>query len=853
MVREVHPPAADGQSWALECQPAADCGRLTLIPTEVRCLFLRFCLEAGRECDASALVRTNKELHRKLNPELYHLVLKYETFHIVHWAAMHSRVETLRIAFEQGADPNQLWTSARPLMQYSTNITNFRPAGYGLDTSRKLLWALYKQLYHVGCPPTPPSAPLPWEYVWFSRQGLSKASLAQLAKFWTHYYGVTGWGRQPTQVCYAALRTSCNDRSEPPNEFECPENEDARFNHLSSPPDSDFTFPEELSPEQMDKREVKLEYIRLFQCWHAPLHTAARFDNAAITAALLANGADMDETSVEVCSCSKDLMPSSVTAFVDTRHHADHLVVFTPLHVAVCKGSYDTAKVLVSQGARRMTKVFHGTDEEYWTTENPLHVSLYVHHEHGLNYDFIEFLLKHGFPIEERNHEDLTPLMIACNGRNDTAQEDVVKLLLRYGADPNNPGPRPPGSNVEMVWLNYGDETATPLIWAIRKGQFRLARLLLHHGADAKRRSSNLQSTALTAACSTQSFTCMNSSQQDIIDFLDALLANSTAEDVNAFDAKGINSLMRVIGWSFFPNSPAIIEIMRSKLLEKGADILAGHDEGRVTPFEHVIRRTIRSHPAEFGGAPPAVGGDRLLAILQAFKIHQQPKRPKAYLNQFWDSLNEEWPFVVEKRLEMASSVLHALIRSGFSPAETDENGDTAMTSFLKHIANKPRWRAFEGSLSEIKAWFFIQSTIAILQENGAALHVRNKKGYTAFDYLQQIVDNNSEIEVNNDFAQVMDRLVKPGKDEFGNLCFKFHPTQVMFGDLSGHDFLRLLKRNKSRWLVCETWCTHYCGNYKDPNGDCECARTAYMTVANCAGACCSLDRPWFRKQNCCQ
>lgn len=799
---------------------------LAELPNELLFCIMRFSIAVGREADASALARTNSTMRSKLNKELYKLVIKYKTFHILHWATRRNQKTTLKIALANGANPNEMWTAGGV---HEPRANHFRPAGWGLNTAQKLDRAVLAQLGVIFCPYAQPQGSRNWVLGCFSSPSLSLPNAAHLQRLWHHYHNASTPAKE--------------------KDYETDDgNDDTRLEYLSGPLQDDVTFPENMSPTDMDQRIVKIGFLRLFRQWHHPLHVAALHDRTLITGPLLAHGADVDSTSVQVCSCPRNSMPS-ILAVSPT---INCLVAYTPLHVAICSGNYKTAKLLVAHGAYRMAKVFSGSDNRAWLSDNALHEALsHRPRRNGFDYDFIEFLLSHGFAarIEERNHENLTPLLIACNVVDDSEREDVVKLLLYYGAQTENQGPCPSGSAFSGPLSNNPVELATPALWAARKGQFRLAKLLLDRGAHSMTKSSSMRVTMLHAVCSNASY---SSVPQDRIDLLDYLLARSTEKELNAFDATGCTPLTMLIRWKLHTEAQSYVSVMESKLFRKGANIMAGIELGKETPFEVLIQESLQWCTMYVGVIPIGARndvGNKVLAALRVFRINQHPRRPTAFLNQFWGYLDRALRAVhhsyqiTSKAIiyEMVSCVLHALIKAGFSPAEVDRHGDTAMTSFLKLLLDKPLFAVCDRYPFGDQGWL-IQSIMALLQENGAALQVRNKEGYTAFDYLKKILEYDDGEVGPHVLPRVIGKQVQPGQDEHGNMCFKFHPNEHLFGSLGGGSTLQMIHQNPSNWLVCEHWCRSYCGVFDGANGQCGCARTRFQTLAKCEGDCVDHD-----------
>lgn len=783
------------------------------LPAEILLTIIRLSLAAGRERDVSALARVNKRTYDQLNSELYLLVIKYRTFDIVHWAMKNGCLDTLKTALAHGADPNQIWAPSHYTKLSTPRM--FRPAGWGLNTTKRFERALSTQTTELTSP-TPPR-PTEWGNSWFSAPGLSKVHTRELSLFWAHYLGL-------------------NDPETPAEERE----DDARLYELSAPVQGSLTIPRNMPEGYRDQRDVKIRFLQLFRTWTYPLHAAALTDQHEAAQVLLASGADIDSVGVDVCSCHPHKAPSSEPHAPET----DILVAYTPLHVAICSGKWETAKVLVAHGAQQLAKVFSGTDNRAWHSENALHAALF---KSPLNYDFIEFLLNHGYDnqLEQRDSESMTPLGMACNSVGDPARDDVVRLLLRYGADIENHVPCH-GQPVAAAHQNaIFHETATPAVWAALNGQFGLVRLLLDHGADAGAKTSSTQVTMLHAVCSKHGKQGITTDRVDLFDYL---LANSTAEDVNAFDTAQDTPLSMLIKWNFRGGPGPDYAYMESELFSKGADIMAGMSRGKYTPFDRLIKEAIGMHYD--GLIMPNEIYKKVLATLKASKIHKNTYRPVGILCQLWsvvgralDSLVWEAP---PRVLERIPAVLQALIGGGFSPTAVDRHGDTAMTSFLKYLIAHPFdvMESYSYDLTGIPPHGrLIQTIMAVLQEHGAGLHYRNKRGLTAFDYLYQIIGYNGHDRATWILAEVVGKVVWPGPDAQGNMCFKFHPTGHLFGSFPADDILKRMRRNPSRWLVCEHWCRHRRHVLAGASPRCSCARTTFQTPARCRGSSCEHTR----------
>lgn len=418
MAGEVQPPAV--LTWKQPTEPRL-C--LAVLPIEIHFRIINLALATGQERDVSALAKTSKTMYFIVNHELHRLVVKHKTFFLVHWAAMEeSRLNTLKFALAHGANPNQMRTSSDPL---GTNINSFRPLGCDLQTRThvdldacvgiKRREIIQRGLSNFSVAPTS----LWWHQVWFSCTSLSTPSSAQMNLLMDHYRHVMA-------------------RHTPQHSRPFFDNNETRLVALPAPLDDDFAFPETMPPVYMDRRDTKVSFVRLFQFWDTPLHIAAAHDHVSVTKALLANGGDVDCTATQACRCLRNAQLTSLT-----RPTRGNLVVsYTPLHVTICMGSYRVPKVLVTSGANRMAMVFRSNGAREWLVETALHraLSSSCRGDFSFNYNFIEFLLDQGYAarLEYRNFEGMTPLQIACLADYEPAKMDILRLLLRYGADPNS-------------------------------------------------------------------------------------------------------------------------------------------------------------------------------------------------------------------------------------------------------------------------------------------------------------------------------------------------------------------------------------------------------------------------------
>lgn len=123
-----------------------------------------------------------------------------------------------------------------------------------------------------------------------------------------------------------------------------------------------------------------------------------------------------------------------------------------PLRLAIKNGHYDTAKLLLENGANPNTHYFLGSEINL---VNPLDVR------------FLELLLKFGADPNARDRSGLTPLMKASRHPHGL---DSVQLLLKYGAHAD-------------ALASERHDYRSVLHYAVLSSNMRIVNLLLEHGA----------------------------------------------------------------------------------------------------------------------------------------------------------------------------------------------------------------------------------------------------------------------------------------------------------------------------------------------------------------------------------
>ena len=170
----------------------------------------------------------------------------------------------------------------------------------------------------------------------------------------------------------------------------------------------------------------------------------------------------------------------------------------TPLHLAIRWNWFKLAGILLEHDADANAENNQGM--------TPLHIMSQANFEDESNIlNLVLLLLKHGADVNKRNKGHQTPLRLAIRGN----RFKLAEILLEHGADANkenNEGMtllhilperniKDDGNilNLVLLLLKHGaelnrrdkDMNETPLHLAIRWNRFKLAEILLEHGADA--------------------------------------------------------------------------------------------------------------------------------------------------------------------------------------------------------------------------------------------------------------------------------------------------------------------------------------------------------------------------------
>lgn len=240
---------------------------------------------------------------------------------------------------------------------------------------------------------------------------------------------------------------------------------------------------------------------------------------------------------------------------------------FTPLHLAARDGHMDSVKVLVEAGADVNAIAADG--------KNALGLAIF-----NGSYDIADYLVDAGSDVNQADAQRFTPLFWAVERRNmETAPNfpwvvtddplPLIKKLLDKGADPNwiinnTPRARMRGGSPRIVF-------ATAIMRAAFSADLELVKLLLEYGADPKIRSSDNETTlAAAAGLGWVHGFHKDRSREDRLEIIKILV--EMGADVNWQDNYGISPLMVAGNLGDIP----IIQY----LIDQGAD-LGAYDLGK--------------------------------------------------------------------------------------------------------------------------------------------------------------------------------------------------------------------------------------------------------------------------------
>ncbi|KEY72449.1 hypothetical protein S7711_01111 [Stachybotrys chartarum IBT 7711] len=213
-----------------------------------------------------------------------------------------------------------------------------------------------------------------------------------------------------------------------------------------------------------------------YWCHWSPLHVAVSSNNIDILGLLLDHHADPEKACFGLCPCGhrKEAPTPSSILFRNAIHP-----LYTPLHVAICKGRVDAARFLLSKGVpykveMQQNKAYEGTDLP------PLHVACAARSD---QLSMLKWLVEeyHDSAIEATDCQGRTPLVCAYLSLN----VNCFKYMLECGANINALVSAPD-------WLYHPDDQEGPpynyrstlLYHAVAHQSFRDALHMLDRGAN---------------------------------------------------------------------------------------------------------------------------------------------------------------------------------------------------------------------------------------------------------------------------------------------------------------------------------------------------------------------------------
>jgi ankyrin repeat protein len=257
----------------------------------------------------------------------------------------------------------------------------------------------------------------------------------------------------------------------------------------------------------------------------------------------------------------------------------------TPLHLAIGRGWFELARVLVEKGADVNAENDNGETPMHPLTERRIH-------DEGDALNLVWLLLERGAVANRRDKINQTPLLLAL----ERDWFKLARILLEHGADANveNKNGKSPlhllseskihdeGDALDLMRLllvrgavvNRRDKiNQTPLLLALGRDWFKLARILLEHGADANVEN-NSGKTTLHLLLESQ---IHRDDEGDALDLIRLLLERGAV--ANRRDKINQTPLLLALGRDWFTFARI--------LLEHGADANAENENGK-TPL-HIL------------------------------------------------------------------------------------------------------------------------------------------------------------------------------------------------------------------------------------------------------------------------
>lgn len=297
-----------------------------------------------------------------------------------------------------------------------------------------------------------------------------------------------------------------------------------------------------------------------------PLHVAIAKNKMRAFDFLIASGANIHMvTGPSLMKIDRD---DGTVAFRTTRGQ------WTPLHLAAFANRLQMAKVLISKGARV------GIRNDLGET------SLFLAAKEG-HVGMIRLLIGHGADINETPRKGgFSPLMAATfNGHLEAGQ-----MLVANGAVPDMLSAAGLGLVTQVnealkedpsLAVGDGGAAKSPLYWAALNGQFRIAQILLDHGAKTEVTDEELRTPLMVASMMGHSTV--------------ARLLCSRGAQVNEWDRRGRTALHHAA----LANQPRVVRTLIAHKADVNAKDLRGRtaadlarDKGHIDVMEVILEES---------------------------------------------------------------------------------------------------------------------------------------------------------------------------------------------------------------------------------------------------------------------
>ena len=406
---------------------------------------------------------------------------------------------------------------------------------------------------------------------------------------------------------------------------------------------------------------------------------------------------------------------------------------------AVKTGNLQTVRAMVKAKADANSAEPDGTTALHWAVQNG-------------NVEMVDLLIRSGAKVAAANRYGVTPLTVACTAGNAA----IVERLLAAGADPNG-------------MLADGE---TPLMTAARTGSAETIKALIAHGANVKVRERRKGQTALMWAAAENNVAAIRALVEAGADVNERSTGGSFTPYLFAIRAGHIDAARALVDAGVDVNqsltdgtSALVLAVMNAHyelaaaLLDKGANPNA--DKQGWTALHQIAWS--RRHNAGFNlPGPVATGGLDSLDLVR--KLVQKGANVNARMTKEpRDGNRNQLNRIGSTAFLMAAKsddvpLMRVLLENGANPALTTERGTTALMA----AAGVGIWApgenpgTHEEALAAVKLALEVGGgkvndidqdgetalhgavyrggaipVIQFLIDKGAALDVKNKKGWT--------------------------------------------------------------------------------------------------------------------------